>query len=81
MSIIITITENEFLKESNNYSLGELVRKKYYEIKKNQEDSFDHCVICGRETPYLRSTHIDHRIGYVEGGGQGCYQPNTCDKV
>ena len=44
-------------------------------------DNFDKCVICGKETPYLRSTHIDLREGYVEGGGQGCYQPNICDKV
>jgi hypothetical protein len=44
------------------------------------KDTLDKCVICGKETPYLRSTHIDHRIGYVEGGGQGCFQPNKCDK-
>ena len=44
-------------------------------------DNFDKCVICGKETPYLRSTHIDLREGYVEGGGQGCFQPNMCDKV
>jgi hypothetical protein len=43
-------------------------------------DAFDKCVICGKETPYLRSTHIDLREGYVEGGGQGCYQPNICGK-
>jgi hypothetical protein len=44
------------------------------------KDTLDKCVICGKETPYLRSTHIDHRVGYVEGGGQGCFQPNKCDK-
>ena len=44
-------------------------------------DSFDKCVICGKESPYLKSTHIDIRVGYVEGGGQGCFQPNNCDKV
>lgn len=44
-------------------------------------DEKDRCVICGKETPYLRSTHIDIRVGYVEGGGQGCYQPNVCDKI
>jgi hypothetical protein len=43
-------------------------------------NTFDKCVICGKETPYLRSTHIDLREGYVEGGGQGCYQPNICEK-
>lgn len=46
----------------------------------NRPDELDKCVICGKETPYLRSTHIDYRIGYVEGGGQGCYQPNVCGK-
>lgn len=51
-------------------------------LKQEQEnpDNFDKCVICGKETPYLKSTHIDMRVGYVEGGGQGCYQPNICDK-
>jgi len=43
-------------------------------------DQYDKCVICGKETPYLKSTNIDYRTGYVEGGGQGCYQPNVCDK-
>lgn len=50
------------------------------ELKLNP-DSYDKCVICGKETPYLVSTHIDMRIGYVEGCGQGCYQPNFCDRV
>ena len=49
--------------------------------QESKMDEKDKCVICGKETPYLRSTHIDMRIGYVEGGGQGCYQPNVCDKV
>lgn len=51
-------------------------------IEEESDESlqYDHCVICGKETPYLRSTHIDYRIGYVEGGGQGCYQPNECGK-
>lgn len=39
----------------------------------------DKCVICSKETPYLMTTHIDYRVGYVEGGGQGCFQPQTCN--
>ena len=35
-------------------------------------DEFDHCILCGVETAYKRSTHIDMRIGYVEGAGQLC---------
>jgi hypothetical protein len=49
--------------------------------EETKEDEFDKCVICGKESPYLKSTHIDLRTGYVEGGGQGCFQPNNCDKV
>jgi hypothetical protein len=30
------------------------------------------CVICGKETPYDFETHIDMRIGYIEGVGQCC---------
>lgn len=141
MSILITITEQEILNNPNDYSLGEFVRNRYWQERRNSEfadkfdydehfflnigedglvksigkpwtcsicgksthevesdylvgwdhlsckleedmkkDEFDKCVICGKETPYKRSTHIDHRIGYVEGGGQGCFQPNTCEK-
>ena len=31
------------------------------------------CVACGKETPYDFETHIDHRMGYLEGMGQFCY--------
>ena len=44
-----------------------------------QQDEYDKCVLCGRETSYKRSTHIDLRIGYVEGVGQTC--DGTCRKV
>lgn len=44
------------------------------------EDGYDKCVICGITSPYKTTTHIDHRIGYIEGGGQGCFQPNICEK-
>lgn len=49
-------------------------------LKEQQIDLKDKCVICGKESPYNKNTHIDLRIGYVEGGGQGCFQPNICDK-
>jgi hypothetical protein len=32
----------------------------------------DKCVLCGVETPYDETTHIDLRQGYVEGSGQVC---------
>lgn len=32
----------------------------------------DTCVLCGVETPYDFETHIDFRIGYIEGAGQLC---------
>jgi hypothetical protein len=32
----------------------------------------DKCIMCGKETPYDVHTHIDMRIGYVEGAGQLC---------
>jgi hypothetical protein len=38
------------------------------------------CVICGKDTPYRFNDHIDLRIGYVEGSGQGCYQSNVCSQ-
>ena len=32
----------------------------------------DHCIICGVETAYDELTHVDMRIGYIEGAGQLC---------
>ena len=32
----------------------------------------DHCIMCGVETAYDFETHIDMRIGYIEGAGQLC---------
>ena len=32
----------------------------------------DLCILCGVETPYEQTTHIDLRIGYIEGAGQLC---------
>ena len=32
----------------------------------------DKCVLCGAETPYDESVHIDYRHGYIEGAGQLC---------
>ena len=37
-----------------------------------QQDEFEHCIVCGVETPYKRSTHVDMRHGYIEGAGQLC---------
>jgi hypothetical protein len=44
------------------------------------EDGYDLCVICGKKSPYKIETHIDMRVGYVEGAGQGCFQSNVCGK-
>lgn len=33
----------------------------------------DLCIICGKETAYDFETHIDYRVGYVEGAGQLCF--------
>lgn len=32
----------------------------------------DYCVLCKVETAYDKDTHIDMRIGYIEGFGQLC---------
>lgn len=40
----------------------------------------DTCIMCGAETPYEFETHIDFRVGYIEGAGQlciSCYQGET----
>ena len=38
------------------------------------------CILCGVETAYDESTHIDMRVGYIEGAGQlcsKCYKEGT----
>jgi hypothetical protein len=45
-----------------------------------QKNPIEKCVICGKDTPYRFNDHIDIRLGYVEGSGQGCYQPTVCEK-
>jgi hypothetical protein len=142
MSIQVILTEKEILGTPNDMELGELIRNKYWQARRDAEgpkyddehfginigkdglvksiirpytcsicnkdtskveydylvgydhlncileqenesrqNEYDKCVICGKETPYLVSTHIDDRIGYLEGSGQACYEPNICDKV
>lgn len=39
---------------------------------KIKQNEYDKCVMCGKDTPYLRSTHVDMRFGYVDGAGQTC---------
>ena len=38
----------------------------------HRPNEYDKCVICGKDSPYLRSTHVDMRFFYVEGAGQTC---------
>lgn len=42
------------------------------------DNGYDKCVMCGKVSPYKTTTSIDLRIGYVEGAGQGCFQPQSC---
>ena len=47
---------------------------------KAKANEYDHCVLCGKETVYKRSTHVDMRVGYIEGAGQlcaSCYSRGT----
>jgi hypothetical protein len=80
----IKITESELREYSNDQELGKMVRKKMLEERIRLESEFveyDKCVICGKLSPYTKETHIDLRINYIEGGGQGCFQPHICDKI
>lgn len=73
----IKVTKMEILERPNDYDLGSYIRKKLHEDEDDYE--YDRCVLCGKISPYLRSTHITLRVGYVEGAGQGCFQPQKCD--
>ena len=40
------------------------------------------CITCKKETKYHKDDHIDFRLGYIEGAGQGCFASSDieCDK-
>lgn len=38
----------------------------------NTEEQYERCIICDSITDVPTSTHIDYRIGYIEGAGQLC---------
>ena len=39
----------------------------------NRSDDYDTCVVCGKKSPYLKSTNINYRYGYVEGLGKSSW--------
>jgi len=71
MGFNITLSEEDIKNHPNDYELGGFIREKYHKFS-NQK--FDKCVICGEQSPYKVDTHIDLRVGYVEGAGQGCFK-------
>ncbi|NBP55314.1 hypothetical protein EBU71_02015 [bacterium] len=45
-----------------------------------KKDIYDRCVLCGKRSPYTLYDSIYSRIGYIEGGGQGCFMPGlSCE--
>lgn len=71
--IEITLTQEEIGQIPNDHELGRYVRHKLFEA-----ETHDRCGICGRISPYTRDTHINLRVGYIEGGGQGCFRGEQC---
>jgi hypothetical protein len=93
MGIKIKITEEEILSIPNDIQLGSYIRKKYIIQKETMnrdidmlslgqipDDEPESCVLCGKLSPYTFSTHVDMRVGYVSGAGQGCFTPEKCLK-
>lgn len=61
---------------SSRISTEHLVGCDHMECVLKQQNEYDVCVVCGRETSYKKTTPIDLRIGYIEGAGQTC--DGTC---
>jgi len=38
----------------------------------NNNDIYEDCILCGKKTTTLKTTHVDFRTGYIEGAGQLC---------
>lgn len=93
MSIKLKITEKEILDKPNDAELGSYIRRKYLiqqETMKRDidilslgqipDDELEVCLVCGEFTPYTKGTHVDLRVGYIRGAGQGCYKQIKCEK-
>lgn len=93
MEIKIKITEEEIIGKPNDNELGSYIRRKYMVQKESLKQGIDIlslgqipddepeiCLVCGKFSPYVRSTHVDMRIGYISGAGQGCFMPTNCEK-
>jgi hypothetical protein len=85
MEIKVVVKEEQILSMPHDETLGRWVRKKFWEMRGQDsyenDVEYDHCVICGKQSPYTRNTPIEERIGYVEGGGQSCFTSHECDKI
>ena len=55
----------------NGYDHLECALQSESEQKANQ-NPVEKCVLCGDDTQYHFSDHIDMRVGYIEGAGQLC---------
>lgn len=42
------------------------------EIKVDPAQERDCCVLCGKESEYLKTVPVEKRIGYIGGAGQLC---------
>jgi hypothetical protein len=93
MEIKIKITEEEILSIPNDIQLGSYIRRKYVIQKETMkgdvdvlslgqipDDEPEKCLVCGEFSPYMKSTHVDMRVGYICGAGQGCFTPGKCLK-
>ena len=85
MAVKLYITEEEVNLNKNDADLGRLIRRRFWSLKEENEylegTEYEHCMICGKLSPYTKNTHQFDRVGYIEGQGQGCYQPNKCDRI
>ena len=50
----------------------ERYKKKQNKLLGVSDNGKDLCISCGEESDYSYDTHIDYRVGYVEGAGQVC---------
>jgi hypothetical protein len=71
MGFKITLTEEDIKNHPNDSQLGAYIREKY---NKHTNLTFDKCIVCGEISPYTVHTHIDSRVGFIEGAGQGCFR-------
>jgi hypothetical protein len=68
----LQIDENNLVTKVGHDMGGSYEIKEAVQLELFPNDIYEQCILCGKETTTLKTTHVDFRTGYIEGAGQLC---------